>query len=235
MTMRPTIPALGPLALLLAAGACSLDSDSMGRMPTLGGSTGNASTGAQDETATAAELTGEPLPEGPRRRRLDIDPQFVGDVSTTLLVRLDPTRIEYDDTQPDGSDLQFFGPDGITRYPAEIERWEPGGTSVVWVRVIDPALPDHLWMHYADGTGFPPDDPSEVWDGVFSAVWHMVAMGTAFPDSTGEGNPLVAVDFSGELDAEGAEWMRRFLGRLSLLQSQAMDEDLASTAPRRLH
>ena len=64
MTMRPTIPALGPLALLLAAGACSLDSDSMGRMPTLGGSTGNASTGAQDETATAAELTGEPLPEG---------------------------------------------------------------------------------------------------------------------------------------------------------------------------
>lgn len=39
----------------------------------------------------------------------------------------------------------------------------------------------------------------------------------------------------GELDAEGAEWMRRFLGRLSLLQSQAMDEDLASTAPRRLH
>ena len=90
MTMRPTIPALGPLALLLAAGACSLDSDTMGRMPTLGGSTGNASTGAQDETATAAELTGEPLPEGPRRRRLDIDPQFVGDVSTTLLVRLDP-------------------------------------------------------------------------------------------------------------------------------------------------
>lgn len=203
MTMRPLHVAS---AALLALCACNLDTDSMGGKPTLGGSTGTGG-GTADADADAdatADSTAAPIPEGPRRRRLDIDPAFVGTVGgATLLVVLDSSRIEYGDAQADGSDLQFYAADGVTRYPAEIEHWDPGGTSFVWVRVVDPALPDHLWMHYADGQGFDPDDSGDVWDGAFDGVWHMKAQGTAFPDASGSGNPLVAVDFMGELQADG--------------------------------
>lgn len=197
--------------LLLGAtatvGGCSIDSDSKGGMPSLAGSTGPATEShgdASSSTAAGADDTAS-IPEGPRRRRLDVATELVGEVGGhTLLVVLDPARIEYDDTQSDGSDLQFFSADGSTRYPAEIEHWEPGGTSYVWVYVSDPTLPDHLWMHYADGMGFPPDDPAEVWDGAFDAVWHMKADGTSIPDSSGSDNPLVARSFMGELQADGA-------------------------------
>ena len=46
---------------------------------------------------------------------------------------------------------------------------------------------------------------------------------------------LRADNACGELDAEGAEWMRRFLGRLALARSNALAEEHVAAAPRRLH
>ncbi|MEX1364490.1 MAG: DUF2341 domain-containing protein [Nannocystaceae bacterium] len=181
--------------------ACQLDTDSEGGTLMLGRDT---ETGTGDASGIdSADSTGVELPEGPRRRRLDIDAAFAGGPgNATLLVVLDPSRIEYDDTQPDGRDLRFFSADDGTRYSAQIERWEPGGISVVWVRLPEPILPDHLWMDYGDGEPFPAQD-GDVWDESFDAVWHMDALGTAILDSSGTGNPLVAMNFTGELQADG--------------------------------
>ena len=59
-------------------------------------------------------------------------------VGFPVLVRVSETRIEgfrYQDCLPGGSDLAFFSADGTIRYPHEIERWDPSGESLVWVRV----------------------------------------------------------------------------------------------------
>lgn len=55
-----------------------------------------------------------------------------------VLVRISPATVEgfaYSSCQADGRDVQFLSEDGATVYPHEIERWDPSGTSLVWVRL----------------------------------------------------------------------------------------------------
>src|SRR5690606_35657995 len=54
-----------------------------------------------------------------------------------LLVRLDSDRIGYADTEAGGTDLRFVIDDGgsFTLLSHEIERWDPAGTSLVWVHL----------------------------------------------------------------------------------------------------
>src|SRR5438067_2904405 len=47
-------------------------------------------------------------------------------------IALDPGTITYSAT---GADLRFFDSDDKTALAYEIEAWNPGGSSVVWVRV----------------------------------------------------------------------------------------------------
>jgi hypothetical protein len=192
-------------ALLLAA--CSPDIGSQGGPPPLGGSSaGDGSTTAGDETPDdTAESTGPALPEGPRQRRIDLDPALLTDVGgTTLLVVLDATRIEYDDAQPDGSDLRFRGSEDGPFLPIQIERWDPQGRSYVWVRVDTTPLPTSLFMHYAEGQSFPAIEPQEVWDDAFAAVWHMdLGEGARVLDSSAGGHDLQPIGFTGDFDVDG--------------------------------
>jgi len=85
-----------------------------------------------------------------------------------VLVILNPDRINYSESQPDGRDVFFLDSTG-TRLAHEIERWQPGGESLVWVRL--PALQDGatVYLHYGG------DDVSEnsaaVWQD-FDLVYH---------------------------------------------------------------
>ncbi|MCX4244673.1 DUF2341 domain-containing protein [Paraliomyxa miuraensis] len=191
------------VGLMATVASCQLDSDSKGTLPM--GVSGSGETGSTDDGTDDPDSTGAPSIEGPRKRRLDIAPAFAGGVGVgTLLVVLDGTRIEYEDTQPDGSDLRFFGPEEAGAYPIEIEHWDPGGTSFVWVRIDSIALPDHLWMYYGDTPGFASLDPSAVWDGAFAAVWHMERGGSpTMPDTTAAGHDLQFIGFGGDLDVPG--------------------------------
>lgn len=193
-------------ALLLTA--CMPDIGSQGGPPPLGGTTaGEGSTTAGDDVLDdTAQSTGPAIPEGPRRRRIDLDPALVADVDVgvTLLVVLDDTRIEYADAQPDGSDLRIRGSEDGPFLPIQIERWDPEGRSFVWVRVDATPLPETLWMYYAEDQSFPAIDPALVWDDAFAAVWHMnLGEGARVLDSTASGHDLHPVGFTGDFDVDG--------------------------------
>jgi len=52
-----------------------------------------------------------------------------------ILVALGPDAIDYATAQADGDDLRFVASDDATPLDFEIEQWNPGGTSIVWVRL----------------------------------------------------------------------------------------------------
>ena len=211
--------ALGSLPLVGTPG-CALDTGGMGGTPIGVVSAGDSESTTSDAASSGEGLddTGPPLPEGPRKRRLELDPTFAGvPGGAPLLLVLDDERIEYADTLPDGADLRVLGPEEDVDYPIEIERWDPQGRSFVWVRVDGPALPDHLWLYYGDDEGSAALDPVAVWDGAFAAVWHMErGAHSRMPDSTGAGLDLEFAGFLGQLDVVGA------IGRAASFEPPAM-------------
>ena len=126
------------------------------------------------------------IPEGPRRRPLTLS-TTEGLRGAPLLLTLDPSRIEYEDTMPNGADVGVTTPDG-TPLPIEIERWVPGDLSHVWVGLpADP--PAMLYLVYATGSKAPVAD-GDLWDDHFAAVWHFAddAGSSTLSDATGQGN-----------------------------------------------
>lgn len=98
-----------------------------------------------------------------------------------VLVALDPTNFDYIKAQPDGADLRFTDPDG-TVLPHEIEAWNEGGESFVWVRV--PQIEansdsDFVWMIYGNPDALDRQDPATLWSD-YEAVYHL----TNLSDST---------------------------------------------------
>lgn len=67
-------------------------------------------------------------------------------------VVLTPDSFSYDKARADGGDLRFTDSDGATQLPYWIERWEPGGTSVVWVRVpeVPPLGEKVIYLYYGN-------------------------------------------------------------------------------------
>ena len=123
------------------------------------------------------------------RRRFSVT--FSGAPEGTLedfpaLVRISensPAGFRYADCQkPDGSDLRFADSGGVL-LPSEVERWNPEGESLVWVKVPQLTSSAELTAYY--GNAFAPEvDPTEVWDSHYIAVWHLGANDTTQPDST---------------------------------------------------
>ncbi|MEO7092547.1 MAG: DUF2341 domain-containing protein [Polyangiales bacterium] len=90
------------------------------------------------------------------------------------LVVLDPQRVNYAAITANGANLRFTDADG-TALDHQIDEWNPGGTSQVWVRVplIDAASDaDYVVMHYGDPALSDAQDPAGVWAG-HTAVWHL--------------------------------------------------------------
>jgi hypothetical protein len=129
------------------------------------------------------------------RRKLTFDNLQVDENLTDfpVLVCLDTTNIDYNQTQDNGGDIRFVDLDG-TVLKHEIEKWDETGTSYVWVKVpqIDasPAT-DHMWMYYGNPLAPDGQDPTQVWTNGFAAVWHLseTTGGTgAIKDSTANNN-----------------------------------------------
>jgi len=98
-------------------------------------------------------------------------------------VRVDLARTP--DAAPDA--LGFFTLEGES-LPYEVETWNPGGASTVWVRAD--AIPAHeattLWAYY--GTQEGADDPAAVWAEDYALVEHFATSaeaGDTIEDSTG--------------------------------------------------
>jgi hypothetical protein len=90
-----------------------------------------------------------------------------------VLVALDATRIDYAVMQPQGQDLRFYSADGNTELAHEIERWDPAGTSIVWVRLpLLDANTGGLLMRFGDPNASEGQRATEVWS-AYVAVYHM--------------------------------------------------------------
>jgi hypothetical protein len=101
-----------------------------------------------------------------------------------VAVRLTPDRIDYASTNKDN--LFFVDPsDPSSRLPYEVEKWTPGGESVVWVKAPHVADGGKIELYYG-GTGVSAVDPHQVWDSASAAVYHFADASAPLTDSTGK-------------------------------------------------
>jgi MSHA biogenesis protein MshQ len=105
-----------------------------------------------------------------------------------VLVRLTPARINYDHFQPDGADLRFTLSNHSTVLSHDIEHWNPGGESLVWVRVPSIAASANtlIYAYYENPAAIDGQDPAGTWNG-FSGVWNMNKSGANYVDATQSG------------------------------------------------
>lgn len=92
-----------------------------------------------------------------------------------VTVRLSSSRINYGATLDNGEDIRFIDADGSSVLSHEIETWNEGGESIVWVKVpqVDGSSnSDYIMMYYGNGSAPDGQDAQNVWDADFFLVWH---------------------------------------------------------------
>ena len=111
-----------------------------------------------------------------------------------VLVRISEDRISFPIYAKckiaNGGDLRFSDASGAL-LASEVEYWNPGGESLVWVKVpsldADTVITAHFGCSSPDAV-----TPSDVWSNGFLGVWHLNARGTSDqPDSVASGNAFV--------------------------------------------
>ena len=104
-----------------------------------------------------------------------------------VLVSLDPSALpgfSYSALAPQGADLRFTDADNTVLLGHEIESWDTGGVSRVWVRV--PALfSNQVFRAFWRNPEAASPDSSSVWDADFRGVWHL---SDALSDATTNAN-----------------------------------------------
>ena len=122
------------------------------------------------------------------------------------LVRLSEETVEgfrYDDfKRDDGADLVFIA--GGLRLPHEVDTWNPGGESLVWVRLPSTAQGTSFTMCYGRAEAST-DMSAAVWEG-YAGVWHLNENSngthdTTVHDSTANGYDGTA--YTGNANAKG--------------------------------
>lgn len=174
-----------PFALLhclVFMGACQHDWDTydprLGRVSGAGAGGGD-STGSGGVMVSSASTGagGQPPVEGfSYRRRLVFNNGNRNEElrDFPVLVSLDASRIDYSKVKAGGADIRFFDAQGAA-LPYEIERWQPSGTSVVWVRVPRigaGSTTDAIFLHYGNPMLDHAQEHEAVWAD-YQAVYHL--------------------------------------------------------------
>ncbi|MBN1188530.1 MAG: DUF2341 domain-containing protein [Dehalococcoidales bacterium] len=110
--------------------------------------------------------------------------------------------------QNDGDDILFTASDGITKLDHEIELYTSGsGLLVAWVKVpsLSSLLDTIIYMYYGNASVSSQQNPGDVWNEDFRAVWHLDETGgTTISDSTAYYNDGTAsnviLDTTGKID-----------------------------------
>ena len=126
--------------------------------------------------------------------------RFVGYAGNTtltdfpVLVRVSEDRISFPIYAKckiaNGGDLRFSDASGAL-LASEVECWNPGGESLVWVKVPSLNAGTVITAHFGCSS---PDavTPSDVWSNGFLGVWHLGAEGSSDqPDSVAGGNSFL--------------------------------------------
>ena len=111
----------------------------------------------------------------------------VNDVPVLVRISESIPGFSYDDLKSDGSDIAFGVESGdeLTIYPHEIETWDPGGTSLVWVKVPTLSAATEFAMYYGNGVSVA-DSSTDVWSN-YVGVWHLNEASGDARDATGHG------------------------------------------------
>jgi len=116
--------------------------------------------------------------EWPLRSRLSFnnDAQQEALENFPALVVLTAPAFVYDRASVGGRDLRFIEPGSGQVLAHEVELWDEGATSYVWVKVprIDPSpSSDFIWLYYGNPSTVDAQDPAAVWSNGYVSVWHL--------------------------------------------------------------
>ncbi len=110
----------------------------------------------------------------------------------TALVVLGPhiAGFDYADfASPTGADLRFAAADLTTELDYEIEKWDVGGSSYVWVRVPSLSGTDTtIWAFWGNASVSAPTTTTGTWEPDYMGVWHLNATSGSLADSTANAN-----------------------------------------------
>ncbi len=101
-----------------------------------------------------------------------------------LLVRLEAAWFDYASVAPGGADLRVVAADGLTVLDHELERFDPAGESLLWVRAPRLEIPPAsvtLMLYYGNAEAVDDTNPAGVWRNGYQAVYHLETLA----DSTG--------------------------------------------------
>ena len=104
-----------------------------------------------------------------------------------VLVKLDENipGFSYDQfASPTGDDLRFAAADGVTELDYEIDVWDTGGTSLMWVQIPSLTNNTQIWAYWNNAWASP-GETSRTWSDRYLGVYHLHGDSN---DSTANGN-----------------------------------------------
>jgi hypothetical protein len=130
-----------------------------------------------------------------------------------VLIELNSGNVDYAQTQSQGEDLRFLDANGAS-LAYQIESWNESGTSYVWVKVpqVDAGSSDYIWMYYGNAAAAAGQNPTAVWTGGFSAVYHLNDSGTSIDDASASNFDGTAVNGAAATSAGQVAGARSFDG-----------------------
>ncbi len=112
--------------------------------------------------------------------------------TTPVLIRLDVGSFDFDNANPDGSDLRFIAADDKTPLAYHIEKYDNLlGQAFIWVSLPDlkPEAATTFYLYYGNKKiTTPGDDPKSTYDANTVLVYHFDDKGGPAKDWTGNGN-----------------------------------------------
>lgn len=134
------------------------------------------------------------------RKKLTIDSTKIDSDLTDfpILVKLEGSNFNFNNSEVNGADIKFTLDDGVTLLKFERERHiSPNAEYWVKIPLISSSIDTDIYIYYGNSLASDTEDPNNVWDGDFKAVYHM---DSGLLDSTINGYDLTD---QGTSDVEG--------------------------------
>lgn len=99
---------------------------------------------------------------------------------------LNATNFDYSAAKADGSDLRIISPNHQSLHH-EIETWNPGGESIVWVKIgsVGTSGLDFFDIYYGNAAADDVSSAADVFSNGYEAVYHLDETGNSFDNSAG--------------------------------------------------
>ena len=155
-------------------------------------------------TVLAAAVHADPVDWTAYKKSFEITfPGYTGTTTLTdfpVLIRLSAEKNAFEYAKcPNGLDLRFSDVDG-NLLSSEIDTWNPGGESFVWVKVPALNASTKIVAHYGcPSSTIPPEvNPKDVWSNGYVGVWHLGESARPLLNSTS----TTGIDFTHSHDSD---------------------------------